>query len=263
MLKLISKYVGTNWNVFLKLCMLVFLTHWDETDMLLHSGQTISYQQTHCFFFLFVWPAYSWFGRMQAPLAFTPNWFITSIVLITPVWLAHRWSMTTCSSPTVLPYKNDWPTSTLRKLPQEFAKSHSHFSSAFVAVCYMGVTWARNSAPALTLKMSLWRKPWALAEEQRRTSLREKKGEEKALLSGYSNPTSRLFHLPYKAKARNFPLPLGPLKAAEQAPRIPVEQAGWEADRDGEGGTGVSPAEIRAEKAGALRRRSVTVSCES
>lgn len=72
----------------------------------------------------------------------------------------------------------------------------------------------RNSAPTLTGE-TLEGKLCVLAGEQQRTSLREKKGEEKALLSGYSNPTSQLFHLPYKVKARRFPLRLGPLKAAE------------------------------------------------
>lgn len=60
-----------------------------------------------------------------------------------------------------------------------------------------------------------------LAVEQQRTSLREKKREEKALLSGYSNPTSRLFHLPYKAKARSFPLPPGSFKSSRASPEDP------------------------------------------
>lgn len=63
-----------------------------------------------------------------------------------------------------------------------------------------------------------------------RTSLRAQKGEEKTQLSGSRNPTSWLFHLPYKAKARSFPLPLGPLKAARRAPGL---SAGCGADGDG------------------------------
>lgn len=84
------------------------------------------------------------------------------------------------------------------------------------------------------------------------------------MLSGYSNPTSRLFHLPYKAKARSFPLLPGSLKSSRASPEDPSGvQPGCEADGDGKGGTGVSPAESTAEKAGAFQRRSVTVSYES
>lgn len=119
----------------------------------------------------------------------------------------------------------------------------------------LGVTWSRSDAPTLTLK---WSPRTQRSEEQQRASLRGKKGEEKASLSGHSNPTSRLFHLPYKAKARSFPPRLDPLKAGEQSPRLPVEYS----RHVGLTETGMSPEKSTAEEAGALQRSmKVTYEC--